>query len=96
MGHLEKCARTDDMREVNRKVFRFGELIQYKFDKFIELYDYEECEKIFQEDEDEADLKHPGTGGFFNGKGHNLGKSVNEALDGLSAIMKRHNGKLPV
>jgi hypothetical protein len=27
MGHLEKCARTDDMREVNRKVFRFGELI---------------------------------------------------------------------
>ena len=94
MGHLEKCARTDDMREVNRKVFRFGELIQYKFDKFIELYDYEECEKIFQEDEDEADLL-PGTGGMFNGK-HNLGKSVNESLDGLSAIMKRHNGKLLV
>jgi len=47
MGHLEKCARTDDMREVNRKVFRFGELLQYKFDKFIDWYDYEECEKIF-------------------------------------------------
>lgn len=47
MGHLSKCADAYDMRDENRKVFRFGQLLKYKFDKFIELYDYEECEKIF-------------------------------------------------
>ncbi len=47
---------------MNRKVIRFSELIKYKFDRFIELYDYEECEKIFEEDDLEV---CSGTGGDY-------------------------------
>jgi hypothetical protein len=69
MGYLEKCVRAEDFREINRRVFRFGELLKYEFDKFIDLYDYEKCEKIFQEDDDLDE--------------HLLGRSVTWALDGL-------------
>jgi hypothetical protein len=48
---LERCAKVEDMREVNKVVFRFSELLKYQFDSFIDFYDYEECEKIMEEDD---------------------------------------------
>jgi len=44
MCHLERCVQAEDMREVNKAVFRFSELLKYKFESFIDFYDFEECE----------------------------------------------------
>ncbi len=49
------------MREVNREAFRFSELLKYQFGSFIDFYDYEECEKIMEED-DELPLINSSTG----------------------------------
>lgn len=51
ISHLQNCVLADDMREVNKQIFRFSDLLKYKFDNFIEYYDYEVCEKIMEEDD---------------------------------------------
>jgi hypothetical protein len=36
--------------------------LKYKFDNFIEYYDYEECEKIMEEDDERALMNRGSTG----------------------------------
>ncbi len=99
IGHLEKCAKADDMREVNKQIFRFSELFKYQFENFIDYYDYEECEKIMEEDDDlEEEMKVGSTGSDSTQYKNkvNLGKSVTSSLDALSRIMEEHNGHLPI
>lgn len=94
--HLEKCAKAEDMRDINRTIFRFSELSQYNFDSFIDYYDYEECEKIMEEDDElQYDRQRLGSTGS-NSSEHRLGKSVSNALDALSSIMAENNGSLPL
>ena len=80
------------MRQVNRKVFRFGELFKYKFDGFIDLYDYEECEQLMEQEDDVVLFSSTGSDPGRPPKHSAPFKSVNLALDGLSGMMK--NGQL--
>ncbi len=62
------------MREVNKHIFGFSELFKYNFDDFIELYDFEECEKIIEEDEEiQAQNRRGSTGSDCSGYVNNLG-----------------------
>lgn len=49
--HLERCVKAEDMRKVNKMVFGFSDLLKYQFESFIDFYDFEECEKIMEEDQ---------------------------------------------
>lgn len=49
--HLERCVKAEDMRKVNKTVFGFSDLLKYQFESFIDFYDFEECEKIMEEDQ---------------------------------------------
>jgi len=89
--YLEKCAHAADVREVNRSIFRFSEISRHNLDSFIDFYDYEECEKIMEEDEDP--IHSTGSQSMDEGR---LGKSVTKALDALSKIMEQNGGKLPI
>jgi hypothetical protein len=84
--HLERCVQSEDMREVNRAVFRFSELLKYQFEGFINFYDFEECEQIMEEDEVQFCplIQGSGTGSdsvLIQKQG--LGRSVLNALDEL-------------
>jgi len=85
------------MREVNKVVFRFSELLKYQFESFIDFYDYEECEKIMEEDDEEQLIDNSSTGSdHFLPPKQELGRSVLIALDGLRAIMAKNSGQLPI
>jgi len=85
------------MREVNKVVFRFSELLKYQFESFIDFYDYEECEKIMEEDDEEQLIDNSSTGSdHFSPPKQELGRSVLIALDGLRAIMAKNSGQLPI
>jgi hypothetical protein len=77
--HIEKCAKVEDMREVNRMIFRFSELLKYQFDSFIDYYDYIECEKIIEEDDETEMLSS--TGSDSRSPKKVLSRSVSSALD---------------
>jgi hypothetical protein len=62
------------MREINKHVFGFSELFKYNFDDFIDLYDFEECEKIIEEDEElQAQNRKGSTGSDASGHLNMLG-----------------------
>jgi hypothetical protein len=98
IGHLKACALADDMREENKHIFRFSELLKYNFANFIDYYDYEECEKIMEEDDEMMMHRRGSTGSDSSDKNGDLhlGKSVNDSLDALSQIMTQNNGSLPL
>lgn len=97
--HLEKCGKSDDMRDVNRAIFRFSELAKYNFDSFIDYYDFEVCEEIMEEDDEPQQYEHNqlgSTGSNNSSEKNRLGKSVSIALDSLSKIMSENGGSLPI
>jgi len=72
-------------------------LLKYKFDNFIEYYDFEECEKIMEEDDELMYEKNRGSTGSDNSEiygDHNLGKSVTDSLNALSLMMQENGGSL--
>jgi len=71
-------------------------LLKYKFESFIDYYDYEECEKIMEE-EDNLEMERRGSTGSDDGAlKYTLGKSVTNSLDALARLMELNGGGLPV
>jgi len=86
---LLDCYNLDDLREPLKKSFHFEELFnEYKFEEFVEYYDYEECEIEDQDDmsyeeaafHTKAQSKSPPS---YLSKENRLAKSVNDSLDSL-------------
>lgn len=49
--YLEMCAEVHDVREINRKAFQLGKIFKTDLEPFIKYYDFEECERLLQEED---------------------------------------------
>lgn len=86
----------DDVRDYNKQKFQLQEMYNTPFDDWIEhYYDMEDCQKLMEEERTEmAEQQKNQSNGKKGPK--KLPKSVNECLDGLSALIHEFDGQLPI
>ena len=86
----------DDVRDYNKQKFQLQEMFNTPFDDWIEhYYDMEDCQKLMEEERTEmAEQQKNQSNGKKGPK--KLPKSVNECLDGLSALIHEFDGRLPI
>ena len=93
LSFLLDCWQLEDLREPLKKSFHFEELFnEYKFENFIEYYDYEDCEIEDQEDlhHEEQLFRSKSPPSNFN-QDSRIAKSVEDSLDCLQKCISKHS-----
>ena len=103
--YLDKIKDVEDVREYNNKAFSLRKIFKTNLEPFIQYYDFEECEKMLQEEdykkEESPYYRDPQKGSPLSvtssqrRKQRRPPKSVNDQLDILADFMQKNNGKLP-
>ena len=102
--YLERCADVPDVREINKKAFQLRRIFRFNLEPFIKYYDFEECERLLQEEDLKKDdsPNEPRSSPISIASNQQKRrvkrppKSVNDQLDILAKYMAKNGGKLPV